>query len=221
MVKLKSTSNTIAEKFNEIDNNFTDGKGLYYATQVTTSAKAFKLGVTNMDIYNSNTGFGFISYFRNNSASNVNTLRALYGQGTPLGAFQAGDFGFQIQSATKGQVLREFNSTPGIPAYTNETNLIISNTTWGSTKNVTSRILRSNGTKIFSSTTQVQLTIPTYTDFLLIGAQKVKDSSTNGAFGWVGNIRLFITTNGTIDESKMPLIEDAINIFISQTGKTL
>ena len=221
MVKLKSKSNTVAEKFNSISDSFTDGKGLYYATQVTTSAKALKLGVTNQNLYASNTGFGIISYFKNNTDSTVNTLRSLFGQSTALGGLSAGDFGMQISDDTKVIYDRQFNSTPGLAAYTSETQLYVSKIVWNSSKQISQRLFRSNGTKLLTSLSPVNITAPTHTDFLLLGAQKVKDSATNGGYGWVGNIRLFIMHDGTMDEAKIPQVETIINEFIAASGKTL
>lgn len=221
MVKLKSASNTIAEKFNSISDAFTDGKGLYYATQVTTSAKALKLGVTNQNLYASNTGFGVITYFKNNTDSTVNTLRSLFGQSTALGGLSAGDFGMQISDDTKVIYDRQFNSTPGLATYTSEIQLYVSKIVWNSSKQISQRLFRSNGVQLLNSLSTVNITAPTHTDFLLLGAQKVKDSATNGGYGWVGNIRLFIMHNGTMDEAKIPQVETIINQFISDSGKTL
>ena len=221
MVKLKSKSNTVAEKFNSISDSFTDGKGLYYATQVTTSAKALKLGVTNQNLYASNTGFGIITYFRNNTDSTVNTLRSLFGQSTALGVLSPGDFGMQISDDTKVIYDRQFNSTPALANYTSEIQLYVSKIVWNSSKQVSKRLFRSNGTQLLNSLSTVNITAPTHTDFLLLGAQKVKDSATNGGYGWVGNIRLFIMHDGTMDEAKIPQVETIINQFISDSGKTL
>ena len=221
MVKLKSASNTVAEKFNSLSDSFTDGKGLYYATQVSTSAKALKLGVTNQNLYASNTGFGIISYFKNNTDSTVNTLRSLFGQSTALGGLSAGDFGMQISDDTKVIFDRQFNSTPTLATYTSEIQLYVSKIVWNASKQISKRLFRSNGTQLLNSISTVNITAPTHTDFLLLGAQKVKDSATNGGYGWVGNIRLFIMHDGTMDEAKIPQVETIINQFISASGKTL
>ena len=221
MVKLKSVSNTVAEKFNSISDSFTDGKGLYYATQVTTSAKALKLGVTNQNLYASNTGFGVIAYFKNNTDSTVNTLRSLFGQTALLGTPIAGDFCMQISDDTKVIYERQFSSTPTLANYTSEIQLYVSKIVWNSSKQASQRLFRSNGSVLLNSSSVVNLTAPTHTDFLLLGAQKVKDSATNGGYGWVGNIRLFIMHDGTMDEAKIPQVETAINTFIFESGKTL
>lgn len=221
MVKLKSVSNTVAEKFNSISDSFTDGKGLYYATQNTTNAKALKLGVTNQNLYASNTGFGVITYFKNNTDSTVNKLRALFGQSALLGNYAAGDFGMQIDDDTKQIFDRQFNSTPALATYSSETQLYVSKIVWNSSKQISQRLFRSNGTQLLNSLSTVNITAPTHTDFLLLGAQKVKDSATNGGYGWVGNIRLFIMHDGTMDEAKIPQVETIINEFIANSGKTL
>lgn len=220
IVKLKSKSNTLAEKFNNISNSYVDGKGLNYTTQVTTNAKGVKLGITNMDVHDSNTGFGVISYFKNNAASVVHPARALFGLSSALVALTTNDFGVYFNNTSKVNADIQFNSTPSMAA-SSDTQLYFSKIVWNASKQISQRLFRANGTQLLNSLSVVNITTPSYEDFLLLGCQKVKDSATNGGYGWVGNIRLFIMHDGTIPEAVIPQMETLLNAFITTTGKTL
>lgn len=219
VLKLKSTSNTLAEKHNSIDNTFIDGKGLNYTSQLVRNAKGVKLGISNLDILKSNTGFGVISYFQNNPSLVAHDMRILFGQSAAVGTLTTGDVGIGFLSSSDLLANHNFDSSN---YFTNsvDTMLYFSLISWNSSKQISKRLYRGNGTQLLKSTSTVNITAPSYEDFPLIGAQKVKNSN-DAMYGWAGKIRLFITYDGTIAEDKISAVESAINTFLSATGKTL
>lgn len=219
LVKLKSSSNTLAEKFNAIDNSFTDGKGLNFTTQLVSGAKAINTGISNLDVLESNTGFGFITYFQNNPTLVAHDRRTLFGQSATSSAFYPGDLGFSFLNTSDSIANQLFSSSINI-VNTMDTMLYVSLTNWNASKQISKRLYRANGNQLLKSTSAVNITTPSYEDSILLGAQKVKDSS-SAIYGWAGKIRLFITHDGTIPEETLPQVENVINQFIANSGKTL
>ena len=219
LVKLKSSSNTLAEKFNAIDNSFTDGKGLNFTTQLFSGAKAINTGITNLDVFASNTGFGFITYFQNNPTLVVNDRRTLFGQSALSSAFNSGDLGFSFLN-TSDMIANQTFSSSNIIVNTVDTMLYVSLINWNASKQISKRVYRANGNQLLKTTSTANITKPSYEDSILLGAQKVKDSS-SAIYGWAGKIRLFISYDGTIPEETLPQVETIINQFIANSGKTL